>query len=114
MLCVAEGGGGTGGCGLGSVMTQGWCSPPPPPSLASAHRGGGPWPWVFGGATLALYLGAIGAGLAGTGNLGDYNLQLNDGVRGCPPRPMVLWCIHPPLQMRFGIHGIRGTVGVIH
>eukprot|EP00667_Euglena_gracilis_P005481 EG_transcript_5513 len=39
---------------------------------------------VFGGATLALYLGAIGAGLAGTGNLGDYNLQLNDGVRGCP------------------------------
>jgi len=41
------------------------------------------------GVALALYLEAVGSGVAGTGHLADYNLAFNDGVRGCPSYEMV-------------------------
>ena len=36
------------------------------------------------GLALAAYFAFVGAGLAGTGDLGAYNLALNDGIKGCP------------------------------
>ena len=35
-------------------------------------------------ALVGLFINYIGCGLEGTGGLGDYNLALDDGVRGCP------------------------------
>ena len=34
--------------------------------------------------TLGLLINFVGCGLEGTKDLGDYNLALNDAVRGCP------------------------------
>ena len=33
---------------------------------------------------IGLVLNYVGSGLEGTNNLGDYNMALDDGVRGCP------------------------------
>jgi len=35
-------------------------------------------------AALGLFINYVGCGLEGTGNLGDYNLALDDNVKGCP------------------------------
>ncbi len=35
-------------------------------------------------ALLGLFINYVGCGLEGTGGLGDYNLALDDGVKGCP------------------------------
>ena len=35
-------------------------------------------------ALLGLFINYVGTGLEGTNGLGDYNLALNDGVKGCP------------------------------
>ena len=39
---------------------------------------------ALGIALLGLFIQYVGAGLEGTNGLGDYNLAMNDGVRGCP------------------------------
>ena len=36
------------------------------------------------GLALAAYFAFVGSGLSGPGDLGAYNLALNDGIKGCP------------------------------
>ena len=36
------------------------------------------------GLALAAWFAFVGSGLSGTGDLGAYNLALNDGIKGCP------------------------------
>ena len=39
---------------------------------------------AVGVALVGAVVAFVGAGLAGTGSLADYNLALDDGVKGCP------------------------------
>jgi len=39
---------------------------------------------AFNLALLALFINYVGCGLEGSGDLSDYNLALDDGVKGCP------------------------------